>query len=104
MQMEKTVDINENSQFIKDLELLRASGEEELPNFMDEASPELSQNGLGSFKMQGNPLEQLGLYMKDDEEDEEEEGQQAQEFATEQANGVEEGTEKTNDVEEGEID
>ncbi|XP_015882352.3 transcription factor GTE10 isoform X1 [Ziziphus jujuba] len=92
--MEKTVDINENSQFMEDLELLRVSGDEQLPTFMDEASPELSQNGLGSFKMQGNPLEQLGLYMKDDEEDEEEEGLQAQELATEQ----------TNDVEEGEID
>lgn len=96
-QMEKTVDINENSQFMEDLELLRAAGDEHLPNFMDEAaSPEHAQNGLGSFKIQGsNPLEQLGLYMKEDEddEDEEEEGEPPQKLP-----------EQSNDVEEGEID
>lgn len=93
-QMEKTVDINENSQFMKDLELLRAAGDEHLPNFMDEAaSPEHTRNVLGSFKIQGsNPLELLGLYMKEDE-DVEEEGEPPQKLP-----------EQSNDVEEGEID
>ncbi|XP_038683736.1 transcription factor GTE8-like isoform X2 [Tripterygium wilfordii] len=70
--MEKTVDINENSQFMEDLEMLRASHGEDLTSFMDEMSPDLSLNDFGSFKLQGsNPLEQLGLYMKDEEEEEE---------------------------------
>lgn len=94
MQMEKTVDINENSQFMEDLEMLRASNDEHLPNFTEESSPEHSQNGFGSFKLQGsNPLEQLGLYMKMDEEDEEEESEPPQSV-----------NKPANDVEEGEID
>ncbi|KAA8542157.1 hypothetical protein F0562_023309 [Nyssa sinensis] len=72
--MEKTVDINENSQFLEDLEMLRAAPDEHLQSLIDESSPDHSQNGLGSFKLQGssNPLELLGLYMKVDEEEEEE--------------------------------
>lgn len=88
--MEKTVDINENSQFMEDLEMLRTTNDEILPNFMEETSPTLSQNGLGSFKLQ-NPLEQLGLYMKEDDDDEEDEPPQS-------------APELVNDVEEGEID
>lgn len=59
-------DINENSQFMEDLEMLTTTNDETLPNFMEETSPSHSQNELGSFKLQGvsNPLEQLGLYMK----------------------------------------
>ena len=92
--MEKTVDINENSQFMEDLEMLRTTADdEELPNFEEEASPELSQNGLGSFKLQGNPLEKLGLYMKMDDDFEEEESEPPQKIPEQQ-----------NDVEEGEID
>ncbi|XP_021287281.1 transcription factor GTE10-like isoform X3 [Herrania umbratica] len=93
LKMEKTVDINENSQFMEDFEMLRTSNEEHLPNFMEETSPSHSQNGLGSFKLQGrsNPLEQLGLYMKADDEDEEDEPPQS-------------APEPLNDVEEGEID
>ncbi|GLT72320.1 hypothetical protein SLA2020_442670 [Shorea laevis] len=62
--MEKTVDINENSQFL-----------EHLPSFTEETIPDLSQDLFGSFKLQGtsNPLEQLGLYMKADDEDEDDE-------------------------------
>lgn len=73
-QMAKTVDINENSQFMEDLEMFRSAPDEQLVNFIEETSPELSQTGLGSFKFQGssNPLEQLGLYMKKDDEEEEE--------------------------------
>lgn len=95
--MEKTVDINENSQFMEDLEMLRASNDEHLPNFIEESSPEHSQNGFGSFKLQGsNPLEQLGLYMKADEEDEEDE--------TEREPPQSVNKPPSNDVEEGEID
>ncbi|CAL5361891.1 hypothetical protein CsSME_00053080 [Camellia sinensis var. sinensis] len=94
--MEKTVDINENCQFMEDLEMLRVAPAEILPSFtVDSTSPEHSQNGLGSFKFQGssNPLEQLGLYMKvDDEEEEEPEPQTVPDADT------------TNDAEEGEID
>ncbi|RDX83731.1 Transcription factor GTE10, partial [Mucuna pruriens] len=91
--MEKTVDINESSQFLEDLEMLSGVQDEHLPNFTEERSPDHPENGLGSFKLQGscNPLEQLGLYMKADDEDEEEEPPQSI-------------TGKTNDVEEGEID
>lgn len=70
--MEKTIEINENSRFLKDLELLSAVPPEQLPSSVDETSPDHSQDGLGSFKFGGsNPLEQLGLYMKLDEEEEE---------------------------------
>ncbi|PPD75392.1 hypothetical protein GOBAR_DD27662 [Gossypium barbadense] len=90
--MEKTVDINENSQFMEDLEMLTTTNDETLPNFMEETSPSHSQNELGSFKLRGvsNPLEQLGLYMKPDDDDEDEPPQSA--------------PEPVNDVEEGEID
>lgn len=73
--MEKTVEINENTQFMEDLELFRSAPDEDLQNLIEQAaSPENSQNGLGSFKLRAtnNPLEQLGLYMKNDEEEEEE--------------------------------
>ncbi|KAK8673452.1 hypothetical protein V6N13_111787 [Hibiscus sabdariffa] len=71
LKMEKTVEINENSRFLKDLEMLRAAPVEHLPSSVDETSLEHSQVGLGSFKFgSNNPLEQLGLYMKKDEEEE----------------------------------
>ncbi|XVF08748.1 hypothetical protein REPUB_Repub07fG0029700 [Reevesia pubescens] len=95
LKIEKTVDINENSQFMEDLEMLRTSNDEILPNFMEETSPSHSQNGLGSFKLEGNPLEQLGLYIKADDEDEEDEPPQS---------APEPESEPVNDVEEGEID
>ncbi|KAG6683893.1 hypothetical protein I3842_12G035200 [Carya illinoinensis] len=92
LQMEKTVDMNENSQFMEDLEMLTAAQDEHLPSFPEERSPDHSQNGFGfgSFKLQGNPLEQLGLYMKVDDEDEEEPPNST--------------PVPSNDVEEGEID
>ncbi|GFZ19112.1 bromodomain and extraterminal domain protein 9 [Actinidia rufa] len=72
LKMEKTVEINENSRFLEDLEMLSAAPPEQLPSSGDETSPDNSQDGLGSFKFGGsNPLEQLGLYMKADEEEEE---------------------------------
>ncbi|XP_027351739.1 transcription factor GTE10-like isoform X2 [Abrus precatorius] len=89
--MEKTVDINEGSQFLEDLEMLSAVHDERMLSFKEETSPDHPQNGLGRIKLQGNPLEQLGLYMKADDEDEEELPQSG-------AAGP------SNDVEEGEID
>nr|XP_004500666.1 transcription factor GTE10-like [Cicer arietinum] len=88
--MEKTVEINESCQFLEDLEMLSAVHDENAPIFK-EASPDHHQNGFGGIKLQGNPLEQLGLYMKVDDEDEEEELPQS-------AAGP------SKDVEEGEID
>ncbi|WJX81239.1 hypothetical protein P8452_64148 [Trifolium repens] len=71
-QMEKTVEINENSRFLEDLERLRAVPAETLPISVDETSPDHAEDGLGSFKFgSSNPLEQLGLYMKVDDEEEE---------------------------------
>ncbi|CAN1187954.1 Transcription factor GTE8 [Linum perenne] len=97
LQIERTVEINENSKFLEDLEMLRnAPPVEQLPSSGEESSPDhLQDDGLGSFKFAGdsNPLEQLGLFMKDDEE--EEEGcEPMKNFAAHE----------TNDVEEGEID
>lgn len=89
--MEKTVDINENSQFLEDLEMLSAVQGEHLPSFKEETTPDDLQR-LGSFNLPGNPLEQLGLYMKVDDEDEDEEP------PPQSAAGP------SNDVEEGEID
>lgn len=93
--MEKTVDINENSQFMEDLEMFRSAPDEHLANFIEETSPDRSQDGLGSFKFQGssNPLEQLGLYMKKDDDDDDEEEPETL--------GV---PDTSNDPEEGEID
>lgn len=90
--MEKTVEINYNCEFLKDLEMLSSAPAEHIPSFVDEMSPDNSQDGLGSFKLRGsNPLEQLGLYMKVDYEEEEE--------GDADAKGP-----LLNDVEEGEID
>ncbi|XP_051116565.1 transcription factor GTE10-like isoform X3 [Andrographis paniculata] len=91
-QMEKTVDINENSQFMEDLEMLKSGTVEKIQGLEDDASPESCQMGLGSFKFQAssNPLEQLGLYMKNDEEEDELEPERLRDT--------------TDDPEEGEID
>ncbi|CAK8541145.1 unnamed protein product [Lathyrus sativus] len=91
LQMEKTVEINEHSHFLEDLEMLRAVPGTQLPSCIDVTSPDQSEDGMGSFTFGGcNPLEQLGLYMKVDEEEEE---------------GDPLCVPKTvNDVEEGEID
>ncbi|XP_011024071.1 PREDICTED: transcription factor GTE8 isoform X3 [Populus euphratica] len=93
LEMEKTVDINENSHFMEDLEMLRTVHDEQLPSFIEETSPDLSQNCLDSFKFQGssNPLEQLGLYMKEDEDEEEEVVEPPPPIVPERARDVEEG-------------
>ncbi|KAJ0534261.1 putative chromatin remodeler Bromodomain family [Helianthus annuus] len=99
LKMEKTVEIDETSRFLKDLEMLRTADPEQLlPSCLDEISPEHeSQDGLGSFNFgSSNPLEQLGLYMKRDEHEDEDEEETELEPAIrpEVVN---------NDVEEGEI-
>lgn len=92
MQMEKTVEINESTLFLKDLDMLRTVPGEHLPNSIGETSPDHSPEGISGFELGGsNPLEQLGLYMKvevDDDEDED----------------VEPNGATPNDAEEGEID
>lgn len=89
LQMEKTVDINEGNLFLKDLEMLgTVTSGEQFPSSVGETSPTHTPEGLG-FQLGSNPLEQLGLYMKNDDE-EDEEGESADE--------------PTIDVEEGEID
>ncbi|XP_076942610.1 transcription factor GTE9-like [Bidens hawaiensis] len=99
LKIEKTVEIDEASRFLKDLEMLRTADPEQfLPSCFDEISPEHdSLDRLGSFKFgSSNPLEQLGLYMKRDEHEDEDEEEIGLEAAN--GNGV-----VTNDVEEGEI-
>ncbi|KAK9039598.1 hypothetical protein V6N11_014794 [Hibiscus sabdariffa] len=72
LKMEKTIEINENSRFLEDLEMLSAAPVENLPSSVDGACLDPSLDALGSFKFgSSNPLEQLGLYMKEDEEEEE---------------------------------
>ncbi|KAL8142015.1 hypothetical protein V2J09_015047 [Rumex salicifolius] len=71
--MEKTVHINESCEFLENLEMLRADPPGDLCILTKDANLEHSENMLDSFKLQSssNPLEQLGLYMKqDDDEDE----------------------------------
>ncbi|KAM1058484.1 hypothetical protein ACFX1Q_024178 [Malus domestica] len=99
LQMEKTVEINENSRFLKDLEMLRTAPAEQLPSSVDETSPDHSQDGLGGFNFGGsNPLEQLGLYMKDDDEEEDAEP------VSVPPGTVNASPSPVNDIEEGEID
>ncbi|XP_035817140.1 transcription factor GTE9 [Zea mays] len=76
-EMEKTVDINEGSHFLKDLEMLGSVTGEQIPNLVGETSP--------GFQMGSNTLEKLGLYMKNDEDDED------GDFTDEPVSDVEEG-------------
>lgn len=67
--MEKSVEINENSRFLKDLELLKTVNTDHLTNPREVGS---DSDGLGVFGFGGsNPLEQLGLFMKHDEDEDE---------------------------------
>ncbi|XP_065877537.1 transcription factor GTE8-like isoform X3 [Euphorbia lathyris] len=92
LKMEKTVEINENSRFLEDLEMLGVAPAEQLPSSVDETSPDESQDGLGGFRFCGsNPLEQLGLFMKRDEDEEE-------------GDPLNVSNHNVNDIEEGEID
>ncbi|KAK9069877.1 hypothetical protein SSX86_010273 [Deinandra increscens subsp. villosa] len=73
--MEKMVDINDNTQFLEDLEMLSVGPTEPIQSLIDENTADCYQDALGSFNLngKGNPLEQLGLYRKDDVDDEEDE-------------------------------
>ncbi|KAG2581353.1 transcription factor GTE9-like isoform X2 [Panicum virgatum] len=68
-EMEKTVDINEGSLFLKDLEMLGSVPGEQIPNSVGEIPTDTP--GALQYPLRGNALEKLGLYMKNDEEDEE---------------------------------
>ncbi|KAI3763208.1 hypothetical protein L1987_53661 [Smallanthus sonchifolius] len=73
--MEKMVEINDSSRFLEDLEMLSVAPTEPLQNLIEE-----NQDPLGSFNMnrKGNPLERLGLYMKNDDEDEEDDSEEGE--------------------------
>ncbi|CAK9857429.1 unnamed protein product [Sphagnum jensenii] len=76
-QMEKTVEIDESSEILKDLERLRSVSVEQLVGSSgEEDSPKNgSSDGLPQYPLQGgNPLERLGLFMKDDEDEDEHQG------------------------------
>ncbi|KAI5081837.1 hypothetical protein GOP47_0001580 [Adiantum capillus-veneris] len=75
--MEKTVEIDESMEVLKDLERLRSGPPEHIPSSGDETSPVHSPGRLSSFAFEGsNPLERLGLFMRSDEEEEQEEEQE----------------------------
>ncbi|KAL6634032.1 hypothetical protein ACP70R_026703 [Stipagrostis hirtigluma subsp. patula] len=72
-EMERTVEINDNLH-LKDLEMLGTATAEHIVSSVDETSPERSQDAMPGFRNgPGNPLEQLGLFMKVDDEEEDEE-------------------------------
>lgn len=99
-QMEKTVELDENTQLLKDLEMLRSSQPDHIPSSVDETCSVHSQDGLVPFALQGrNCLEQFGLFMRN--EDEEEEEATAGGIAAGNAGGIAAGN---GDAEEGEID
>ncbi|XP_020111446.1 transcription factor GTE9-like isoform X2 [Ananas comosus] len=90
LKMEKSVEIDD-SHILKDLEMLSTAPADHMLSSADETSPDHSPDGMGGLKLGGsNPLEQLGLYMKVDEEEEEEEEGEPRRLPT-------------NDEEEGEI-
>lgn len=69
------MEIDENSGILKDLERLRSGPLDQLLGSSHEADGrgEMSPKGLSTFALQGggNPLEQLGLFMKDDDDEDE---------------------------------
>ncbi|XP_022682005.1 transcription factor GTE8 isoform X1 [Setaria italica] len=72
-EMERTVEINDNLH-LKDLEMLGTATAEHIVSSVDETSPEHSQDCMPGFLPGSvNPLEQLGLFMKADEEEDDEE-------------------------------
>ncbi|KAI5066106.1 hypothetical protein GOP47_0018730 [Adiantum capillus-veneris] len=72
-QMEKTVEIDEHNDFLKDLELL-GSAPVVGPPLLCDFSPSHSQDGSAILPFQcSNPLERLGLFMKEDDEEDEQE-------------------------------
>ncbi|CAA7038724.1 unnamed protein product [Microthlaspi erraticum] len=88
LEMEKSVEINESSRFLNDLELLKT--EEHLTSVREDDGM-MGVLGFGG----SNPLEQLGLFMKPDDEDEDEDEAEAGTLAS---------PDPCNEMEEGEID
>ncbi|KAJ7534193.1 hypothetical protein O6H91_13G083500 [Diphasiastrum complanatum] len=96
-QMERTVEFNQEIELSKDLDIL-GSAPEQHSSSGGEVSPASSPDGLPAFGFRsGNPLEQLGLFMKVDYEDDYE-----KQGDGEVADG--EIAYESGDVEEGEID
>ena len=88
------MEIDESSRSLMDLEMLSSAPASDLPVFIDEVVPAVSQDdSAGPFVNLGgiNPLEQLGLYMKVDDDDEDDPDSTA-------------AMDDDVDVEEGEID
>lgn len=111
LQMEKTVEIDESSEILKNLERLRSIPIEQLAGSAgEEGSPNDGPSDvLPTYSLQGgNPLEQLGLFMKDDEDEDDHPGDHEDSHEVPMKMEVDKGEGKpTNmnvDVEEGEID
>ena len=69
--MEKTVEIDGNGDYLKDLEMLGSAPADIMMPIMSQSQSAHSEDGLGGFAFNcGNPLERLGLFMKVDEEEE----------------------------------
>lgn len=68
LQMEKTVEINEGNLVLEDLEILGTARDEHVQSAVNEISPDQLGFNIGG----SNPLEQLGLFRKDDDEEEDE--------------------------------
>lgn len=72
-QMEKTVEMDETDDFMKDLQMLGSVPADRLSNVC-EFSPSHSQEGSTILPFNcTNPLQQLGLFMKEDDEEDEQE-------------------------------
>ncbi|KAJ4790538.1 Transcription factor GTE8 [Rhynchospora pubera] len=73
LEMEKTA-VTNDAAMLRELELLRTAPAENIGSSVDETSPDNSPDGFPDFaRVAGsNPLEQLGLFMKVDDEEEEE--------------------------------
>lgn len=109
MQMERTVEIDENSGILKDLERLRSVPLEAMLGGGHDAGngDEGSADGSSTIALQGgsNPLEQLGLYMRNDDDEEEAHEEEEGEMDGESAQAVKTDEEdEVVDVEDGEID
>ncbi|KAG0629484.1 hypothetical protein M758_1G107600 [Ceratodon purpureus] len=113
--MEKTVEIDENSAILNDLERLRSGPLESMLGSAHDVGnhEEGSPDGSSTIALQGgsNPLEQLGLFMRNeededephDDEDEEMDGESAEAVKADAAGDEDEAVD-VEDVEDGEID
>jgi hypothetical protein len=78
---------------LRELEMLRTAPAENIGSSVDETSPDNSPDGLPDFMRAGcsNPLEQLGLFMKVDDDEEEEEYDRPKTQPAPPVSGEEEG-------------